>query len=96
MKVLKEAVVNEKPVETVDIADRGLEEYLGKKVILFCMNYFYAGTLVGVNEKTVLLNDGGIVYDTGDFSANKWQDFQKLNKPLRVFIDKIESYCEGK
>ncbi len=96
MKIVKNAVVKEKAVETVDVEDKGLEELLGKKVLLFCMNYFYAGVLVGVNEKTVLLQNGGIVYETGAFSDSKFKDFQEVGKPLRVYIDKIESYCEGK
>lgn len=52
-----------KKIMTVTEVDgEGLVGLLGEKVILFCMNYFYAGTLSGVNDDCVLLEDGGITF----------------------------------
>lgn len=80
----------------VEVEGKGLEELLGQKVLLMCMNFNYAGTLVGVNEKSVLLDDASVVFETGAYTDSKWKDAQKINKPLYVMIDKIEAFFEGK
>ena len=69
---------------------------LGEQVILFCMNYFYAGKLIGVNDETVLLEDGGIVYETGSFSDAKWKDMQNIPGPLYIRVSSIEAFAKGK
>lgn len=79
----------------VEVENEGLVSLLGEKVILFCLNYFYAGTLVGVNEDCVLLEDGGIVYETGPFSDKTWRDFQKIGN-VYVRIGMIEAFSRGK
>lgn len=84
-----------KLANVVEVENEGLISLLGEKVILFCMNYFYAGTLVGVNDDCVLLEDGGIVYETGNFSDKSWKDFQKIGN-LYVRISSIEAYSKGK
>lgn len=81
----------------VNVEGEGLDSLLGKKVILFCMNYFYYGTLGGVNEKCVLLYGAHIVYETGPFDQKKWQDAQKLpttDAKLYVNTASIESFGE--
>lgn len=85
-----------KLVNVQEVEGEGLISLLGEKVILFCMNYFYAGTLVGVNSDCVLLENGGIVYETGPFSDNAWKDFQKIPGPLYVRIGSIEAFAKGK
>lgn len=84
-----------KIVNVTEVAGEGLTSLLGEKVILFCLNYFYAGTLVGVNEDCVLLEDGGIVYETGPFSDKYWKDFQKIGS-VYVRIGMIEAFAKGK
>ena len=84
-----------KLVSVVEVEGEGLNALLGERVILFCLNYFYAGTLVGVNEDCVLLEDGGIVYETGAFSENAWKDFQKIGS-VYVRIGMIEAFAKGK
>lgn len=78
-----------------EVEGEGLVSLLGEPVILFCMNYFYAGKLVGVNEDCVLLEDGGIVYETGAFTDKAWKDFQKVGN-VYVRIACIEAYAKGK
>ena len=85
-----------KIVNVQEVEGEGLIGLLGEKVILFCMNYFYAGTLAGVNDETLLLEDGGIVYETGPFSDKNWKDFQKISGPLYVRISSIEAFAKGK
>jgi hypothetical protein len=85
-----------KIVNVQEVEGEGLTALLGEKVILFCMNYFYAGTLIGVNSDCVLLEDGGIVYETGPFSDKAWKDLQLIPGPLYVRIAAIEAFAKGK
>jgi hypothetical protein len=85
-----------KIVSVTEVEGEGLQALLGEQVILFCMNYHYAGKLVGINEQDVLLEDGGIVFETGPFTDKTWKDFQKIHKDLYVRIDKIEAFARGK
>jgi len=73
-----------------------LESLLGEQVILFCMNYHYFGKLIAVSPTYVVLESGGIVYETGEFNAKAWKDAQQIGQLLSVVVDKIESYCKGK
>lgn len=84
-----------KIVQTVtEVSGEGLESLLGKKVILFCLNYIYAGTLRGVNVTCVKLEDASIVYDTGGFNSNKFTTAEKLPFPHYVQTSAIESFGE--
>lgn len=85
-----------KIVEVQEVEGEGLMSLLGEQVILFCMNYFYAGKLIGVNDTCVLLENGGIVYETGSFTELKWKDFQKVADKLYVKLESIESFAKGK
>ena len=85
-----------KLVEVQEVEGEGLISLLGEQVILFCGNYFYGGKLVGVNADCVLLENGGIIYDTGSFGDKAWKDFQKVADKLYVRIASIESYARGK
>ena len=85
-----------KLVEIQEVEGEGLLSLLGEPVLLFCSNYFYAGKLVGVNNDYVLLENGGIVYETGPFSNKDYQDFQRVSEKLYVRTSFIESFCRGK
>jgi hypothetical protein len=61
-----------------EVANEGLEKLLGETVTLFCMNYFYNGKLIGVNETCILLGDPKIIYETGKFSDSAWKDIQSM------------------
>lgn len=84
-----------KIMTATEVEGEGLLSLLGERVILFCMNYFYAGNLAGVGEDCVLLEDAGIVYETGAFSDAKWKDFQKIGS-VHVRIACIEAFAKGK
>jgi hypothetical protein len=86
-----------KIVSVVEVEGEGLDALLGKKVILMCMNYFYAGVLEGVNSDFVKLSDPKIVYETGDWSSKQWKTAQSIDVgELYVRIPSIEAYAEGK
>lgn len=85
-----------KLVSIQEVSGEGLEALLGEEVLLMCMNYSYAGKLVGVNEKFVLLENCRIVYETGEWSAKAWKDAQKVGDKWYVSTASIESYGLGK
>ena len=55
-------------VETFETNKDGLAKLLGEYVELYCLNYIYAGKLIGVNEQNVCLAECQIVYETGKLS----------------------------
>lgn len=80
------------PTQVIEVDNEGLISLLGKKVTLFCLNYIYTGTLEGVNEKVVKLNNASIVYETGSFQDSSFKDAQKLPNDVYVSIPLIESF----
>ena len=81
-----------KLVQVQEVDGEGLMSLLGQRVTLFCMNYIYTGTLTGVNSSCVLLENAGIVYETGPFNDRNWKDFQALPNSLYVQLAAIESF----
>lgn len=84
-----------KLVNVQEVEGEGLVGLMGENVMLFCLNYIYAGKLAGVNEHDVLLENAQIVYETGELTAKKFQDAQPLPAPLYVRVSAIESYCKS-
>lgn len=75
-----------------EVNGEGLDKLLGERVTLFCCRYIYTGKLVGVNETCVLLQDAGIVYETGALDTKDWTDMQKLPRDWYVQMASIESF----
>jgi hypothetical protein len=80
------------PVQVVEVPGEGLLALLNQNVTLFCLNYIYAGKLVGVNGTCVLLENAKVVYETGAFDNKTWKDAQALPGPWYVQIATIESF----
>src|SRR5271165_3471132 len=83
-----------KVIQTVtEVSGEGLESLLGQKVTLFCANYFYTGTLIGVNVTCVKLEKAAIIYETGSFADKEFKDVQSLNtKEFYVQTNAIEAF----
>ena len=82
-------------VELIEVDNAGLISLIGKKVSIMSVVYHYAGTLVGVNNSCVELEDAGIVYLTGRWDRSKYEDFQKIPTAiLHVAIPTIEAFFE--
>ncbi len=75
-----------------DVNEDGLELLLGERVTFFCMNYFYVGKLIGVNDKYVLLEEPSIIYETGSFNENLWKDAQPLPNNIYVMLSCVEAF----
>ena len=82
-----------KLIKVEEVAGEGLLALMGEKVTLFCLNYIYHGTLVGVNDSYVKLEEPSIVYATGAFTEKNFADAQRLPKnEWYVQIAAIESF----
>ena len=75
-----------------EVEGEGLVKLLGERVTLFCAVYIYTGTLAGVNEDCVLLEDAAVVYETGAFTDKVWKDVQKLPNQWYVQKSAIEAF----
>ncbi len=75
-----------------EVSGEGLDKFLGNRITLFCSNYIYTGKLVGINTTCALLEDGGIVYETGSFKEKSWKDMQPMNGPWYIMLQSIESF----
>lgn len=85
-----------KLVKVEEVEGEGFLALMGQTVVIFSLNYIYAGMLVGVNTEFVKLENAHIVYETGSFSDKKFKDAQKVADVLYVQLATIESYCVGK
>lgn len=81
-----------KLVKVEEVGGKGLVGLMGQRVTLFCMNYIYTGTLVGVNDSFCKLEDASIVYETGAFNDDQWADAQKLPNDCYVMQSSVESF----
>lgn len=82
-----------KLVKVEEVSGEGLLALMGETVTLFCMNYIYAGKLVGINSTFVKLENAHIVYSTGAFNEKAFADAQKIPKSeWYIQINSIESF----
>ena len=82
-------------VETND--ESGLESLMGEQVLLLCVNYFYTGKLVGLNDLYLELGNPAIVYETGAWNESGYKDVQPLHAS-RFYVQRtaIESFGRAK
>jgi hypothetical protein len=83
-------------VKVEEVNGEGFLALMGQTVTIFSLNYIYAGTLVGVNEEFVKLENAHIVYETGSFSDKKFKDAQKVAQEMYIQKGTIESYAVTK
>ena len=81
-----------KIVQVQEVSGEGLEGLMGQRVTVWCLNYIYTGVLTGVNGDCILLEEAGIVYETGPLTDAKWGDMQKLPHPCYIMKRCIESF----
>ena len=77
------------------VENEGMRALLGKKISVWCNSYIYAGTLVGVNESCIKLEDASVVYETGELTAKGFKDAQTIGKrPLYIQLSAIEAFMQ--
>ncbi len=81
-----------KIVNVIEVED-GLSTLLGEKLFVMSGNYHYTGTLIGVNDTYIKLENPAIVYETGEWSAKKYKDSQPLGVQFHyLMISHIEGF----
>ena len=86
-----------KLVNVTEVEGEGFEALLGEDVLIFALNYIYAGKLVGVNTTCIQIEGAKIVYETGSFTDKGYTDAQKLPGTVwYVQTSNIESFGLGK
>lgn len=82
-----------KLVKVEEVTGEGLIALMGQDVTLFCMNYIYAGKLVGVNSTFVKLENAHIIYNTGALSTKTFETAEKIPQgDWYVQTNSIESF----
>lgn len=81
-----------KLVKVEEVSGEGFLALMGQTVQIFCMNYIYAGTLTGVNETFVKLENAHLVFETGGLSEPKFKDAQRIGDEHYVQLASVESY----
>ena len=76
----------------------GLLAFLGEPVTVYCLNYIYTGTLIGINDTCIKLSgkDAAVVYETGPLTDKIFKDAQKCGKDRYIMLGIIESFEAGK
>lgn len=86
-----------KSVQIVEVEDEGFIALMDKIITVLCMNYFYTGKLIGVNDTCILLESPSIIYETGRWDEDEWKDKQPLpTDKLYIQTSAIESFGELK
>lgn len=80
--------------QITEIEREGLLALIGKKVLVMCMNYFYTGELVGVNDTCIKLKDCHQVLETGAHTDSKFKDAQWIGDNWYIQTSAIESFGE--
>ncbi len=79
----------------VDVDTEGLESLLGEDIMVWSLNYIYAGKLVGVNDTCIRLDDAKVVYETGPLTSAGFQDAQALPHPAYIQLACIEMFTRS-
>ena len=78
--------------EVVEVPNEGLISLLNEKILVFCMNYFYYGKLVGVNDTCLKLEKCFQIFETGAFCDKTFKDKQFIAEEWYVQLSAIESF----
>ncbi|MDE1767620.1 MAG: hypothetical protein KGI27_15305 [Thaumarchaeota archaeon] len=84
-------------VTVTEVEGEGLDAFLGKEILILCVNYFYTGILEGVNTTCIKLKGARLVYETGPFTSAGYTDAQALpGSEWYIQMSAIESFGPGK
>lgn len=79
-------------VTVTEVDGEGFDGMLGERVTVWCLNYIYAGKLVGVSDKYLKLQDASIVYETGNLTTKGYSTSEKFINPVYIMQSCIESF----
>lgn len=78
--------------EVIEVPNEGLISLLNENVLIMCMNYFYYGKLVGINDTCIKIEKCHIIYETGAFNEKSFKDKQFLKEEWYIQLNSIESF----
>ncbi len=78
--------------EVVEVPNEGLIALLNENILVMCMNYFYYGKLVGVNDSCIKLKKCHQIFETGAFTDKVFKDKQFIAEEWYVQLSAIESF----
>ena len=84
--------VKPETIQTIEVPNEGLISLLNQNVLVFCMNYFYFGKLVGVNDTCIKIEKCYIIYETGSFNDKTFKDKQFISEEWYLQTATIESF----
>ena len=70
----------------------GVAQFMGKSILLKCMNYFYFGKIIGVDAFGATVQDCYVVFETGAFDAAQFKDAQKIGDRFVIALQSIEAF----
>ena len=85
-----------KVIQVTEVNGEGLEAFLNKRIFIVCRSYFYAGTLTGINDDCVLLEDARFVLESGSFEGKGIANSEKVSGG-KIYVAKnaIEAFFES-
>lgn len=85
-----------KVIQVTEVEGEGLESFLNKRIFVVCRSYFYAGTLTGINDTCILLEDARFVLQSGSFEGSKFDEAEKVKGgKIYVATNAIEAFFES-
>lgn len=78
--------------EVVEVENEGLVALFNQNILVMCMNYFYYGKLVGVNDTCIKLEKCHQIFETGAFTDKNFKDKQFIAEVWYVQLSAIESF----
>ena len=78
--------------EVIEVENEGLISLLNENILVMCMNYFYYGKLVGVNDTCLKLEKCHQIFETGAFTDKTFKDKQFVAEEWYVQLSAIESF----
>ena len=75
---------------------KNLQDLVGQTYTFWCARYIYHGRVKSVNSSYIVLEDAGIVYETGELNASMATDLQALPNNCQIAWGAIESFTKLK
>ncbi len=78
--------------EVLEVPKEGIISLLNENILVMCINYFYYGKLVGVNETCIKIEKCHKIFETGAFIDKVFKDKQFIAEEWYVQLSAIESF----
>lgn len=83
-------------VLTKNVDDSIIESYMGKKITILCVRYFYIGTLCAIDGDLIKISGARKVYELGKLETKNIESEESFNRDWVINVNAIESFGELK